>query len=145
MTIIPNSLKLIGNPDLECFTTFKEFVAAIPSMFGVDVPNTITNVVVSNIQPTDTQRTAVWFRMSNGGSFIGIYLFTEGAWRQVFPVEGQGYRIFGGDSRDPPFGYIPADQASFLSAAEKTFIRQQWFRDPTDTFYTIYDVVPVSG
>lgn len=146
MTItVKGALKLLTNPDLECFTSFKEFVTQIPKLFGVEIPGTITNVIISNIEPNDTQRDSVWFRKSNGGTFLGIYLYSDGAWRQFFPVPRQVYRIAGGDSREVPEGFILTDDAGYLTVAEKDHLRLDWLRDPTDTYYVIFDVVPVTG
>ena len=68
---------LKGLPDLNCFTSWQEFLQALPDLLGVLIPSDITNVVVSNVQPTSSQTFDVWFRLSNSGSFIGIIYFLK--------------------------------------------------------------------
>jgi len=136
------SVQITGLPDGTCFESFGELLQALPQYLQVLIPNNITNVIVSNTQPNATQRDYVWFRKSNGGVFIGIYLFSDGTWRQLFPVPGQIYRIAGGDSRDPPAGFILTDDAGNLTQAEKDHLKTSWLFDPTNTFYVIFDVVP---
>lgn len=135
------ALKLTGLIDnLECYTSIQQLLRDFPKLFSVEVPSSITNVIVSNQQPTATQRDAVWFRRSNGGVFIGIYLFSEGTWRQFFPVPKTLYRLYG-DSREPPFGYILASDSAALTSEQVAFLETQWHRDPTDTYWDIYDAI----
>lgn len=138
-----NAVKLGGLTDLQCFKSFGEFVQALTDSMILEIPTDITNVVVGNIEPTDTQRTAVWFRKSNGGTFIGIYLYSDGAWRQFFPVPKQVYKLAGADSRNVPEGFILASDSSRLTAAQKTKLQEEWLKDPTDTYYVIFHVVPI--
>lgn len=132
-----------GLIDDTCFSSFQEFILALPQYLQVLIPSTVTNVSVSNIQPLDTQRDYVWFRRSNGGVFIGIYVYSEGGWIQVFPVPGSVTRVAGGDSRNPPDGYISAEDAN-LPSDQINHLMASWLLDPTNTFYVIYDVVPAS-
>ena len=138
---ISGSLKLADLPDLFCFTSWPEFLKALPDLLTVEIPAGLTNVVITNVQPNDTQRDFVWFRMSNGGSFIGIYLFSAGKWTQFFPVPLAIYHVAGGDSRTPPDGYILTEDASYLTANERAKIRETWLLDVTNTYYTIFDMV----
>lgn len=139
-TVVMGSLKLLGLPDTQCFKSFTEIWKAIEDNFAVILPTSITNVVVSNIQPLDTQRDAVWFRLSNGGTFIGIYMFSDGAWRQVFPVPQTVYTVYG-DSRNPPAGYILTDDSGALTLAQRTHLKAEWLQDPSLLFYSIFTVV----
>lgn len=135
-------IQIKGLPDLACFTSFGQLLRDLPNYLQVNIPTNITNVIVSNTQPAESQRNTVWFRMSNGGVFIGIYLFSEGTWRQFFPVPDAVYRVAGGDSRNPPAGYILTDDAGNLTQAEKDHLKASWLLDPTGGFYVIFDVVP---
>ncbi len=135
------SLVITNLPDTACFTTFGDLLRALPDFLKVVIPTNITNVVVSKTQPLDTQRDNVWFRFSNGGVFMGIYLFSEGTWRQFFPAPNAIYQV-AGDSRDPPAGYILASDANFLSSTQIAHLQAFWLLDPTGNFYTLFDVVP---
>lgn len=133
-------VQIKGLVDETCFSSFQEFIQAIPSFLQVLVPRTVTNVTVSNVQPLDTQRDYVWFRRSNGGVFMGIYVYSEGTWRQVFPVPDGVTRIAGGDSRNPPDGYISVEDSN-LPSDQIAHLMTSWLLDPTGSFYVIYDVV----
>lgn len=100
-----------------CFENIEQFLAAFPSLYSIEIPSNITNVIVSNVQPLDSQRNAVWFRYSNAGIFIGIYVFSNGAWMQIFPPP-QGVFWFYGDSNTPQPGYelIDASNAPVVAA-----------------------------
>jgi len=137
-----DAIKILGLPDTTCFESFEQLLQVLTDYMVLEIPTSITNVVVGNTQPGDTQRDAVWFRMSNGGQFIGIYLYSEGTWTQFFPVPGQVYKIAGGDSRDVPRGFILASNSSNLTAAEKAKLEEEWLFDPTNVYYTIFHVVP---
>lgn len=135
------ALKLTGLIDnLDCYTSIQQLLRDFPKLFDVELPAGISNVIVSNQEPTATQRSAVWFRMSNGGTFIGIYLFSSGAWRQFFPVPQTLYRIYG-DSREPPFGYILASDSAALTSEQIDFLELQWHRHSSDDYWDIFDVV----
>lgn len=138
---IPNAIKLQGLPDDTCFTTFAELLKALVEFMSLEIPASITNVVVSNVQPLDDQRNAVWFRMSNGGDFIGIYIFSGGTWIQIYPVPGVQFLRIAGDSTLPPAGYVLGNDPSLgLTAAQIAHIEGQWLLDPTLTFWVIFDV-----
>lgn len=137
---IPNAIKLQGLPDDTCFTTFAELLLALTKYMSLEIPASITNVVVSNVQPLDDQRNAVWFRMSNGGDFLGIYIFSGGSWIPIYPLPGQFMRI-PGNSQFPPAGYVLGNDPSLgLTAAQIAHIESQWLLDPTLTFWVIFDV-----
>lgn len=137
---VNGALKINNLPDLACFQSFEDLLKALPTFLTVEVPSTITNVIISNVQPQDNQRDAIWFRRSNSGEFIGIYLYSSGTWRLVFPSPNALIRMYG-DSRDVPEGYILADETNpNLTANQASFIKSSWLKDPTDTWYVIFDV-----
>ena len=71
-------LVLKNLPDIACFESPLDWFKAIPDYIGGQVSSSVSNVVVSNVQPTDSQTTSVWFRVNNAGSFVGIYVFSGG-------------------------------------------------------------------
>lgn len=73
--------------DTYCIESIEQLIEKLPDLLGVEIPaSSLTNVVVSNIQPSDSQTTDVWFRLSNSGSFLGIYVFADGVWNVIYPV-----------------------------------------------------------
>lgn len=140
MPDINGALKLLGLPDLACFKSFKDFLAALPSMYAVVIPDSITNVTISNIQPLDSESDHVWFRMSNGGDFIGIYLFSNGSWQQRYPAPGEVSWIVG-DSNNPPPGFILTDDAPWISSPIKNDLKAFW-RPTGSGPWNFFTVVP---
>ena len=102
--VVLADLRSIGLPEGYCLTTVQELMSTIANNFKAVVPKSITNVLVSNQQPTSTERDSIWFRQSNSGTFIGIYVFDGTTWQQVFPGPGAITRI-NGNSATPPAGY----------------------------------------
>lgn len=139
-TSIP--LTITGIPDNLCFEgTFAEAIKAVLEKVYVLIPNTITNVVVSSTTPSDAQRSYVWFRLSNGGDFLGIYIFASGDWRQISPVPNALSWVYG-DSDSPPAGYVVANSTdSPLTVAEKAHLEAMWYPvgpGPWTLFQVIY-------
>lgn len=120
-------LVLKALPETQCFTNFTDFLKALPGLYSVEVPATVTNVIVSNSQPTSSQTTSVWIRMSASNAFIGIYVFSGGEWVQVSPAPQQVIWMYG-DSDNPPAGYKTTDDASAveISATLATALKALW-------------------
>lgn len=145
--VIRGALKIDNFPEGCCFISFEEMIKSLPSWFTVEVPSDVTNVVVGVTPPSEAQRDAVWFKTGSNGSLIGIFMYSTGQWRQVYPVPGQMTRIVG-DSRTPPTGYILANDLSVApSPSAATWIAQQWhiagYLGPNNTlpWYDVFDVV----
>lgn len=134
---------LNGLPDTQCFADFKSFLAALPNFLVAEVPTSITNVIVSNSQPTDSQTTDVWFRLSNDGSFLGIYVFSQGAWQQIYPVNVYGTSIpdtsqvfwFVGDSTQPPPGWTNTNDYTGFDAGTQAALAAMWYNNGTINVY----------
>lgn len=143
---VKGSIKINDLPDLGCFTSFEELLKALPTFLTVEIPNTITNVIISNVQPLDDQRDALWIRRNNAGSFVGLYIYASGTWRQIFPVGGgntgtvQLFRVKG-DSRHIPEGYTLADEDNpSITANEASFLKTMWLKAPGQDYYVIFQV-----
>lgn len=137
---ITGAVKLKGLVENLCYENIPQFLQLIADSLLLELPETITNVIVSNIQPSDSQRTSVWIRMSNSGGFLGIYLYTQGSWQQIFPTP-QGVFWIGGDSRDLPPGYVLIDATNYPSnftSAQASQLMAQYIRDNTDTYYVYF-------
>jgi len=137
---VRGSLKIDNLPDLACFDSFEELLKAIPNFYSVEVPRSITNVTVSNIEPDDTQRNNLWVRQDDAGGFIGLFVFAAGNWQQVSPIPNGIFRMFG-DSRDIPPGFLLADASNpNLTGAIAVDLIATWTLDPSSTFYINFHV-----
>jgi len=138
--LVYGELQAIGIPDTYCFESAQQYYDSIAKNFRPVFSRSITNVIISNIQPTESQRTSLWVRLSNGGQYIGEYIFTGVAWKQISPVPNGLFRMYG-DSRAVPPGYKLADSSNTaLTAAQVTFITGTWHLAPSNTWYDIFDV-----
>jgi len=146
MSITPIPLTITGLSEEECFegSTFYEAIKAILAKVRVLVPDSITNVVVGNEEPNDSQRDYVWFRLDNAGNYVGTFLYTGGDWKQIDPVP-QALTWVYGDSTSPPDGYLPANDASIsvLTSGEKTALELLWYPSGAVGPWSIYQVVYV--
>lgn len=135
------AVKVKNIPQIVRSTDFTQLIKALVDNMVLEIPDTITNVVVDVSEPIDTDN--VWIARNSSGSIIGIKLFVGGEWVQMFPPPDSTVRIHG-NSNTPPSGYalITTDTPGY-SAAEVAFLESRWFRDPTGTFWTIFDVVYV--
>lgn len=133
-------LKLQGLLDEGCFTSWKEFVASIPDLFSVELPNDITNVTVGSSQPSDSERDHLWIRTDGSGSFVGLLIYASGAWRQIYPAPNQIFLMYG-DSRSVPVGYTLVSDDPNLSTSEVQNLQKIWTQGGTSpTWYTVFHV-----
>lgn len=140
--LIRGAIKLDGFREGQCFTSIDDYTKALPGMLAVEIPASITNVTVSADQPTDDERDNLWFRRDNSGSFLGLYLYAQGAWQQIYPVPQQIFKLYG-DSRNIPKGFALADQP-FVSLAQLSKLKEEWLvGGSSPTWYSIFDVVYV--
>lgn len=139
--LVRGAVKLDGFIEDNCFTSWKDFIAKLPGMLALELPANVTNVTVGNQQPTDSERDNLWFRKDNAGSFLGIYIYATGAWRQIYPVPGQ-FTLIVGDSRTPPDGYTVTDDLTNLSDPQKAVLRRAWHVGGTTpaVWYDIFTV-----
>lgn len=140
--VVRGSIKVDNLPEGCCFTSFEELLKALPNWLTVEVPGDITNVVVSNQAPSEAQRDSVWFKIGTGSAFLGIFVFSTGAWRQVYPVPNQLIRVHG-NSTLPPAGYEVLS-TDYVSAAILAHQKNSWHVGGTISgvdWYDVYDVV----
>lgn len=102
---VASALKVIALPERACFTTWQEFIESIPRFIGVEVPDSVSGVVVSSTPPGEGSRDKIWFRRDNNGSFLGIYAFQNGAWRPLYQFAPGQVIWMVGDSDNPPEGF----------------------------------------
>lgn len=141
--VIQGALKLLGLPDDKCWSSFSEFLQDFPNLYGVEISNKITNVIVSNAQPLDSERDTVWIRTDNSGSFIGIFLYGAGTWQQMFPAPNQLFRMYG-LSTSLPAGFTLATHVNVpaITTAMETQLKTGWYPAPPSAGpYTVFDAV----
>lgn len=140
--LIPGAIKVQGVLEELCVDSVADLVRVLPKYLTVEVPDSISNVVISSQQPGAEQKQSLWVRLSNSGDFLGLYVYAVGEWRQVTPVPSQLFLI-SGDSRTPPAGYTLATNATSLTTAQKDFLKAQWHwnDDVVNTYYDIFHVV----
>lgn len=133
-------LGITGDIEDACIEDAKGFVKWLSDHLVGLAPTSITNVVVSNQEPTD--RNVVWFRRSNAGVFIGIYIYSGTKWNQIFPAPDAVFWMVG-DSRDVPDGYELVDTSgpTSISSYTRDFLVTKYQRDPGDTYYTYFATV----
>ena len=138
--VITGALKLNNFMEGKCFTSWADFIAAVPSMFSVEVPSNITNVSIGNQQPTSSELDHLWIKQDPSGSFIGLFLYAQGAWQQVYPVPNQIFLVYG-DSRNIDPGFTLASDDTNLSAAQIQTLQKIWHIGGTSpTWYSIFHV-----
>lgn len=144
MSVTNVPLTITGLLDNLCFEgTFPEAIKEVLSKVVVQVPNTVTNVVVGPDEPSDSQRDFVWFKRNSAGDFEGIFIYVGGDWQQIFPVLNSLTWVYG-DSDSPPPGYVAAnDAASPLTAPEKTHLETLWYPPGPGGPWSIYQAVYV--
>lgn len=126
-TNVIGTLVLKALPELQCFTNFTAFLEALPSLYAVEIPSTVTNVIVGASQPTSSQTTSIWIRTTNDATFLGIYVFSNGTWIQICPAPNQIIWMYG-DSSAVPTGYKTTDDASSveISSTLATALKALW-------------------
>lgn len=116
LDVVRANIVVVGLPETFCFETFRDLLLALPQFLSVEVPNSVTNVIVSPSQPLDSQTTSVWCRTNNAGGFEGIYVFANGEWVPIYPAPGQIFWL-AGDSDNPPDGFTLVDLSNAQAVA----------------------------
>lgn len=138
--MLKGNIKLIGLIESCCFSSVQELIKALPNLLMAEFPEGLTNVTVGNKQPSEEERDNLWIRKDNSGSFIGIYVFSQGVWRCIEPLKG-GVKWVHGDSRDIEQGYSLIDTGLVgFTADEITHIKHQYFLHSSGTYYTYFAV-----
>lgn len=130
---VVGELVLKALPELACFKNFTEFLKALPSIYAVNVPAIVTNVIVSPSQPTSSQTTSIWVRTSNSGVILGLFVYSGGRWVQISPAPHQIIWVYG-NSDEPDPGYKTTDDASGveISATLATALKALWIAGDLD-------------
>lgn len=104
--VVRGALKLNGLPDRECFTSWLDFVQALPNLLSVEVPTSASNVIVGNDYPTADDTNKIWYRRDPAGNFIGIYAFQNGQWHPLYNYVANELIWMFGNSAAVPEGFL---------------------------------------
>jgi len=139
---IVGEIRLEGVNDDICIENIADLIDYINKNAKFYLPGNATNPVVGPSQPTDADRHKIWFRTDNSSNFKGIYVFSVGGWRKIYPVgENQVFWILG-DSREPPPGYKVIDEGiGGITSGEVDRIKALYQSDVNNEFFTYFAVV----
>lgn len=108
---IKGSIKTKGIPESICFKNFADLLQNLGNYLTIEIPiDDITNVIISNQQPSDVDRDKLWVRRTNSGKIAGALVFSGGQWVQLFPAPQQVFILLG-NSTTPPDGYVYMPQS----------------------------------
>lgn len=142
MTLITGVIKAIDTPQDASLTTVQALIKDMEKYLAVEFDvEKITNVFVSSVQPDNTERDVIWFRINNAGNFIGIFVYIQSQWLQMFPPPNAITRVYG-DSRDiaPGFVLVSTDLSGFNSAMVAK-LQESWITEGDHKI--LFDVVYV--
>lgn len=139
--VVSAPIGIINLPDNLCVSSLKDFLVQLPQWIVALIPTSITNVVVGNVQPLDSQRDSLWLRQNNSGIFIGFYVFSGGTWVQIFPMPNQIFPRWRAttDPTAPPTGYTRIDNVAGVPAAVVTQLQTQWVVDAGNPGFYLRD------
>lgn len=139
--VIRGALKLDNFQEGRSYSNVDALLLAIADMFSVEIPTTITNVIISSYQPGDDFKQGVWIRKDAAGVFNGIYIFESGAWNRIVPpLFTNEVILLYGDSRDIPNGYSLADDSNpNLPAGVAGLLMTNWVSD--GSHYSLFHIV----
>lgn len=133
-------IRITGLTDTLCFQNIQELLTFLQTNAFAEVPDDVTNVHVSNVQPTSTNKSDMWVRLSSSGTFVGIYMYNGTTWKQVLPIP-QGIFWMYGDSDDIPAGFMLVDGSNpHFTAPEVTHIQLTFYPTPGTPPYTYFAV-----
>lgn len=144
--LVIGDLKYEGQIDNVCnIEDIQGLVKHLAKHLKFYVPASITNVLVGNKQPADSDRYKVWFKQDNSSNFEGIYIYAVGAWRKIYPVETPGNRqVFwiSGDSRSIPEGFELIEEGTAgISSSDIESIKALYRSSVDSDYFTYYAVV----
>lgn len=128
------ALKSTGVPQNACYESFAQLLKDLPNWLTVEVPATISNVVVSVTEPGEDSKGKVWYRISGTGAFVAQYLFFNGSWKRLYSyAPGQVIWMSGNSSQVgvpgtdlEPFELITATGPSSVPSTARVAIRAQY-------------------
>ena len=144
MTIVTGAIKIVDVPNDFCLTNITELVKFLEKHTKVEFDaSQVTNVVVSVDQPALVRGlNIIWFKVSASGNFIGVFVYVQSQWLQMFPAPSSIYRMYGDSTNIPPGYSLITNATPGFTAAMVAQIQTQWLLAPSSTTdYVIFDVV----
>lgn len=136
--IVRGAIRLDNFVEGKCFTSWAEFLQELPNLLTVELPTGITNVTIGINQPTSSELGNLWIKTDGSGSFVGLFLYMQGAWQQIYPAPNQLFLMYG-DSRSVPAGYTLASADPNISALMLSNLQKIWtIGGTTPTWYSVY-------
>lgn len=133
-----------GLPELcEGFKSWQEALIGILRDVYAEIPNTITNVKISNEAPDDGQTDYLWGKLDNGGNFVGFAIFAQGDWRVISaPAPAGALYLISGNSASIPPGFAIADSVNVQGPSNLAALQANWnppgATGPWSLFHVIY-------
>jgi len=127
-------LKPLNIPQNACFNSFAELLAQLPLWYAVEIPASISNVVVSVTEPGTDDHGKLWIRISGTGAFVAQYMFFNGNWKRLYQyAPGEVIWMSGSSSKIgvpgtdlEPFQLITSTGPSSVPSGARTAIRAQY-------------------
>lgn len=139
--VIRGALKLDNFTEGKAYSNLDSFIKDLSNMFSVEIPENVTNVIVSSSEPGDDFKTGVWIRKDAAGAFAGVYIFQVDSWTKIVPpLFDTEVILMYGNSNDIPSGYSLADDTNpDLPAGVGTQLMTEWVSDGSN--YTLFHIV----
>lgn len=123
---IRGALQIDGPIDRDCFSSWQDFIAAIPRLISVEIPSDVGGVVVQQATPSEDDRQKLWLRLDNSGGFVGLFIFAKGKWQPYYAfVAGQIIWMTGNSASVPDgFSLVTKDVAGIPSTVVNALMSQ---------------------
>lgn len=142
--ILINSL-----PDLACaeVNSIADAIQVLAQYGTVEIPTSITNVIVGFSEPTSDDINKIWFRYDVNANFLGIYAFQNGGWHPVVMTSALTDIFWKYRATNIPatgFTIIDSTGPSFIDSVTRAYLESLYVWDVGHTFY-IYAAYAFTG
>lgn len=135
--VLLGQIKITGLPEGLCLTTFSDLIKALPGFLSVEVPDSISNVTVSQSQPNDDQRDNLWIRVGASHGFIGMYVYSAGDWQNIYPGNAGIYWFDDERIVRPGWEYILDGNPNFTTS-EIAQYKQRYIKSDDQSHYVLF-------
>lgn len=144
-TTVRGAIKIDNLPERARFTTWLEFLEQLPDLLTVEVPSSISGVIVSIDEPGEQDRDKVWYRRDSAGRFVGVFAFQGGGWNLFYQFAPQQVIWTWGDSNTIPDGFTLIDVGdTVIPNSIVLAIKAQFVPNPVPPGY-VYFAIRFSG
>ena len=132
---VKGAIKINSLLDRECFTSWQDFVEALPRLLAVEVPVSISGVIIAKDPPGEDDRDKLWIRRDGAGNIVGFFLFQNGDWNPFYLFAPQQVIWVYGDSRNVAKGFVLIDTGDAeISSNTVAALRAQYVPNLTGGF-----------